>query len=51
MTALLEYRGPAAKHIWVQGQVGLGHTLFRTTYESAPGASALVLRGRLKKFK
>jgi asparagine synthase (glutamine-hydrolysing) len=35
MTALLDYRGPDGKGLWVNGHVGFGHTMFRTTYESA----------------
>jgi asparagine synthase (glutamine-hydrolysing) len=35
MTALLDYRGPDGKGVWVNGHVGFGHTMFRTTYESA----------------
>jgi asparagine synthase (glutamine-hydrolysing) len=35
MTALLEYRGPDGQDIWVNDHVCFGHTLFRTTYESA----------------
>lgn len=35
MTAFLASHGPDAEHIWVRESVGLGHTLLRTTPESA----------------
>jgi len=31
----LSYRGPDSRATWCDGSVGLGHTLLRTTYESA----------------
>jgi asparagine synthase (glutamine-hydrolysing) len=34
MTQHLAPRGPDAQNIWVEGNVGLGHTLLRTTWES-----------------
>ena len=34
LTHFLGYRGPDACEIWVDGPVGFGHTLLRTTYES-----------------
>jgi asparagine synthase (glutamine-hydrolysing) len=35
MTAALVFRGPDAQAVWVEGPVGFGHTLLRTTDESA----------------
>ena len=34
LTEFLVYRGPDDHGVWIEGQVGLGHTLFRTTFES-----------------
>ncbi|MBI3578241.1 MAG: asparagine synthetase B [Ignavibacteriales bacterium] len=34
MTESMVYRGPDALDIWVRGQVGLGYTMLRTTFES-----------------
>lgn len=34
LTASLGFRGPDKQQVWVDGTVGLGHTLFRTTDES-----------------
>ena len=34
MTRFLAFRGPDAQQTWIEGNVGLGHTLFRTTFES-----------------
>lgn len=34
MTASMDFRGPDAKNVWVEGSIGLGHTLLRTTFES-----------------
>jgi asparagine synthase (glutamine-hydrolysing) len=31
LTAFLDFRGPDARHQWIGGEVGLGHTLLRTT--------------------
>ena len=31
LTAFLDFRGPDARHEWVGGEVGLGHTLLRTS--------------------
>ena len=35
MTESLAYRGPDKQRIWLDGAVGFGHTLLRTTVESA----------------
>jgi asparagine synthase (glutamine-hydrolysing) len=34
MTAFITYRGPDAQEIWIDGHVGFGHTMMRTTFES-----------------
>jgi asparagine synthase (glutamine-hydrolysing) len=34
MTAFMAYRGPDAQEIWIDGHVGFGHTMLRTTFES-----------------
>jgi asparagine synthase (glutamine-hydrolysing) len=34
MTHFMAFRGPDAQHIWIDGHVGFGHTLLRTTDES-----------------
>lgn len=34
LTAYMTYRGPDGLNIWVDGHVGFGHTMFRTTAES-----------------
>jgi len=34
MTAAMTFRGPDAQHVWAGEHVGLGHTLFRATFES-----------------
>jgi asparagine synthase (glutamine-hydrolysing) len=36
MTAFLAYRGPDAQDLWIDGSVGLGHAMLRTTSESSP---------------
>jgi asparagine synthase (glutamine-hydrolysing) len=35
MTGFMKFRGPDAQHTWVNGYVGFGHTLLRTTDEAA----------------
>jgi asparagine synthase (glutamine-hydrolysing) len=35
LTQSLAFRGPDAQSVWCKGAVGFGHTLFRTTWESA----------------
>src|SRR5579864_3559412 len=34
MTAHLAFRGPDAQSMWIEGEVGFGHTMLRTTWES-----------------
>ena len=45
MTAAMAFRGPDAQHSWVNHQVGLGHTLFRTTFEAAGESQPCSLDG------
>jgi asparagine synthase (glutamine-hydrolysing) len=47
MTAALDYRGPDARGIWVDRAVGFGHTLLRTTDESAPEKQPYTLDGEI----
>jgi asparagine synthase (glutamine-hydrolysing) len=42
----LSFRGPDAREVWVSGQVGLGHTLLRTTEESVSERQPATLEGR-----
>lgn len=35
LTHALAFRGPDAREVWTDGEIGLGHTLLRTTRESA----------------
>jgi asparagine synthase (glutamine-hydrolysing) len=34
MTDFMAYRGADAQEIWIEGHVGFGHTMLRTTFES-----------------
>jgi asparagine synthase (glutamine-hydrolysing) len=34
MTEFMDYRGPDGRQIWIDGSVGFGHTMLRTTFES-----------------
>jgi asparagine synthase (glutamine-hydrolysing) len=43
----LSYRGPDSRAIWQDGSIGLGHTLLRTTYQSAGERQPANLDGRL----
>ena len=47
MTKFLAFRGPDAQHVWVDGHVGFGHTLLRTTYESEREHQPLTLDGKV----
>jgi len=46
LTEFLSFRGPDAQQIWTAGHVGFGHTLLRTTYESAQENQPLSLDGK-----
>jgi len=34
LVSLLSFRGPDSREYWIDGSVGLGHAMLRTTYES-----------------
>ena len=34
MTAYMDFRGPDAQNVWVEGSIGFGHTHLRTTFEA-----------------
>jgi asparagine synthase (glutamine-hydrolysing) len=43
MTEFLTLRGPDAQHVWIDGAVGFGHTLLKTTDESEQEHQPLTL--------
>ena len=47
MTEFMAFRGPDGQEIWVDGHVGLGHTMLRTTYESAQEQQPCSLDGQV----
>ena len=47
MTAFMTSRGPDAQQIWVEGNVGFGHTLLKTTDESEHERQPFTLDGRV----
>jgi asparagine synthase (glutamine-hydrolysing) len=47
MVAAQRFRGPDGQGSWARGEVGLGHTLFRTTREAEPQAGPVWLDDRL----
>jgi asparagine synthase (glutamine-hydrolysing) len=47
MTGFLAFRGPDAQEIWIDGEVGFGHTLLRTTGESANERQPCTLEGQV----
>ncbi|NJL81864.1 MAG: hypothetical protein HC890_00650 [Chloroflexaceae bacterium] len=47
LLAHLTYRGPDAQDIWLDGNVGFGHTLLRTTWESAGEQQPCTLDGQV----
>ena len=34
LTHTLKFRGPDRKKVWIDGNIGMGHTLFKTTFEA-----------------
>src|ERR1043166_267023 len=46
-TDFLSYRGPNAQQVWIDRNVGLGHTLLRTTYESETESQPITLDGKV----
>jgi len=47
MTDFMAFRGPDAREIWVDGNVGFGHTLLKTTDESERERQPFTLDGRV----
>lgn len=47
MTSFLEFRGPDARNVFADGQVGFGHTLLRTTSEWQNERQPLSLDGMI----
>jgi asparagine synthase (glutamine-hydrolysing) len=47
MTDAIAYRGPDRQDIWIDGCVGFGHTLLRTTYESQRETQPFSLDGEV----
>lgn len=47
MTEFQKFRGPDARGIWVDGTIGLGHTLLKITPESEREHQPLTLDGRI----
>src|SRR5437016_3404159 len=47
MTNFMTFRGPDAQQIWAHGNVGLGHTLLRTTEESERERQPFTLDGHV----
>src|SRR5881396_678940 len=46
MTDFMTFRGPDEQQVWVDGNVGFGHTLLRTTFESEHEHQPFTLDGR-----
>ncbi|HET8564164.1 MAG TPA: asparagine synthase-related protein, partial [Candidatus Binatia bacterium] len=47
MTGFMAYRGPDAQEVWVDGNVGFGHTMLRTTQESHDEKQPCSLDGKV----
>ena len=47
MTAFMAFRGPDAQDVWVDGRVGLGHAMLRTTFESEREQQPFSLDGKV----
>jgi asparagine synthase (glutamine-hydrolysing) len=47
MTDLMQFRGPDAQQIWIEGDIGLGHTLLKTTLEAEYERQPLTLDGQV----
>lgn len=47
MTDFMSYRGPDAQETWIDGNVGLGHTMLRTTWEAETEKQPLTLDGQV----
>src|SRR6267143_775625 len=47
MTDFMSFRGPDAQEIWIEGNVGFGHTMLRTTFEAETEKQPLTLDGKV----
>lgn len=47
MTRFMAFRGPDAQDSWIDGAVGFGHTLLRTTFEAENEKQPLTLDGKV----
>src|SRR5678816_2782830 len=47
LTESMRFRGPDAQEIRIEGPAGLGHTMLRTTWESATEKQPLTLDGKI----
>jgi asparagine synthase (glutamine-hydrolysing) len=47
MTEFMAFRGPDAQEIWVEGAVGFGHAMLRTTFEQAREQQPCTLDGQV----
>jgi asparagine synthase (glutamine-hydrolysing) len=47
MTDSMSFRGPDAQEIWIDGNVGFGHTMLRTTFEAETEKQPLTLDGKV----
>jgi len=47
LTMSMTFRGPDAQATWIDGHVGFGHTLLRTTYEAETEQQPLTLDGKV----
>jgi len=48
LTDFLSFRGPDSREIWLDGSIGLGHALLRTTHEAMTERQPASLEGRYK---
>jgi asparagine synthase (glutamine-hydrolysing) len=47
MTDFMSFRGPDAQETWIDGNVGFGHTMLRTTFEAETEQQPLTLDGKV----
>ncbi|MGI9066672.1 MAG: asparagine synthetase B family protein [Pyrinomonadaceae bacterium] len=47
MTDFMSFRGPDAQEIWIDGNVGFGHTMLRTTFEAETEKQPITLDGKV----
>ncbi|HKO96942.1 MAG TPA: asparagine synthase-related protein [Pyrinomonadaceae bacterium] len=47
MTDSMSYRGPDAREIWIDNNVGFGHAMLRTTFEAETEKQPLTLDGKV----